>query len=206
MSDRPRRTSRGTTDASPAKEAAEPPAKKAKAEPKGKGKAAKASVFTDLDVLCVNSIRALGAELPTLANSGHPGAPIGMAPIAHVLWTHFMSFDSSDAKWPNRDRFILSNGHACALNYVMLHLLGYNVTKADLKQFRKVGSITPGHPEVGHTDGIEVTTGPLGQVRLALPRFNNPSAVGARRSAYRLVRACGACRVSPTASAWRSLR
>jgi transketolase len=158
MMDRPRRSSRGTTDSSPAKERSEPPTKKAKA-----GKGAKTSVFKDFDVLCVNSIRALGAEMPTLANSGHPGAPIGMAPIAHVLWTHFMAFDSSDAKWPNRDRFILSNGHACALNYAMLHLLGYNVTKADLKQFRKVGSITPGHPEVGHTDGIEVTTGPLGQ-------------------------------------------
>lgn len=88
---------------------------------------------------------------------------MGMAPAAHVLFTRFMKFNPKHSKWYNRDRFVLSNGHACALQYVMLHLLGYNVSMDDLKQFRQLDSITPGHPEVGVTDGIEVTTGPLGQ-------------------------------------------
>lgn len=87
----------------------------------------------------------------------------GMAPVAHVLWSKFMRFSSQNPKWINRDRFVLSNGHACALQYIMLHLCGYKVSMDDLKNFRQIDSITPGHPEVGVTDGIEVTTGPLGQ-------------------------------------------
>jgi transketolase len=111
----------------------------------------------------VNILRCLAAELPTQANSGHPGAPIGCAPMAHVLFTKHMMYDPSNALWPNRDRFVLSNGHACALQYSLLHLTGYDLSLEDLKKFRQLGSRTPGHPERGVTPGIEVTTGPLGQ-------------------------------------------
>ncbi|WWD22119.1 transketolase [Kwoniella shandongensis] len=121
------------------------------------------SSFTDNDVKAVNTIRTLAADVVAKANSGHPGAPMGMAPVAHVLFSRFMKFNSKNPKWINRDRFVLSNGHACALQYILLHLAGYNVTLDDLKAFRQIDSITPGHPEVGVTDGIEVTTGPLGQ-------------------------------------------
>ena len=110
-----------------------------------------------------SAIRALAADVVAKANSGHPGAPMGMAPVAHVLWSKFLRFSSANPKWINRDRFVLSNGHACALQYIMLHLAGYKVSMDDLKSFRQIDSITPGHPEVGVTDGIEVTTGPLGQ-------------------------------------------
>ncbi|KAL6062803.1 Transketolase [Balamuthia mandrillaris] len=134
---------------------------------------------------CVNTIRLLGADQPQIANSGHPGAPMGMAPIAHLLWTEFMNYSPSNDRWFNRDRFILSNGHACALLYSMLHLTGYDLSLDDLKAFRKVDSKTPGHPEANHTPGVEVTTGPLGQgianaVGLAIAeahfaaRFNKP--------------------------------
>eukprot|EP00041_Stephanoeca_diplocostata_P014815 m.279658 g.279658 ORF g.279658 m.279658 type:complete len:685 (-) comp19809_c0_seq1:377-2431(-) len=112
---------------------------------------------------CINTVRIIAAETVQGANSGHPGAPMGCAPMAHVLFSEIMKFSPSNPKWPSRDRFVLSNGHACALQYTMLHLLGYNVTLDDLKNFRQVGSITPGHPEVGITDGVEVSTGPLGQ-------------------------------------------
>ncbi|KAI5452639.1 Transketolase [Naganishia albida] len=115
------------------------------------------------DEKCVNTIRTLAADVVAKANSGHPGAPMGMAPAAHVLWSRFMQANPANPKWYNRDRFVLSNGHACALQYTMLHLLGYKVSMDDLKQFRQLNSITPGHPEVGVTEGVEVTTGPLGQ-------------------------------------------
>ncbi|KAJ6440516.1 transketolase 1 [Purpureocillium lavendulum] len=97
------------------------------------------------------------------ANSGHPGAPMGMAPVAHVLFNKFMKFNPKNPKWLNRDRFVLSNGHGCMLQYALLHLFGYALTIDDLKAFRSVDSITPGHPEAHDTPGIEVTTGPLGQ-------------------------------------------
>lgn len=99
----------------------------------------------------------------TQSNSGHPGAPLGLAPLAHVLWSRVMYGDPKDSLWINRDRFVLSNGHACALQYIMLHLMGYKLSMDDLKQFRQLNSLTPGHPEANHTDGIELTTGPLGQ-------------------------------------------
>jgi transketolase len=117
----------------------------------------------DLDQLCVNTIRFLAVDAVQKANSGHPGAPMGLAPIAYVLWTRHLRFDPHDPHWFNRDRFMLSNGHASMLHYALLHLAGYNLTLDDLKQFRQFGSKTPGHPERGHTPGIEVTTGPLGQ-------------------------------------------
>ncbi|WWD00436.1 transketolase [Kwoniella sp. B9012] len=121
------------------------------------------SGFTQNDQVAINTIRALAADVVGKANSGHPGAPMGMAPVAHVLFSRFMRFNSKNPKWINRDRFVLSNGHACALQYILLHLAGYKVSMDDLKSFRQIDSITPGHPELGVTDGIEVTTGPLGQ-------------------------------------------
>lgn len=115
------------------------------------------------DDIAIATIRTLAVDAVAKANSGHPGAPLGMAPVAHVLFSRFVNANPKNSKWFNRDRFVLSNGHACALQYVLLHLLGYQLSLDDLKAFRQLGSKTPGHPEVGHTDGIEVTTGPLGQ-------------------------------------------
>jgi len=115
------------------------------------------------ELKCINTIRALSADLPQAANSGHPGAAMGCAPMAHVLWSEVMNYSPSQPKWWNRDRFILSNGHMCALLYSMLHLSGYPLTIDDLKKFRRFGSKTPGHPESFETDGVEVCTGPLGQ-------------------------------------------
>ena len=120
-------------------------------------------VSDDLDQLCVNTIRFLAVDAVEKAKSGHPGAPMGLAPIAYVLWTRHLHFDPHDPVWFNRDRFMLSNGHASMLHYALLHLTGYDLSLDDLKQFRQFGSKTPGHPERGDTPGIEVTTGPLGQ-------------------------------------------
>jgi len=114
------------------------------------------------DIVAVNTIRMVAAEMVQKANSGHPGAPIGMAPTAHVLFSEFLKCSAVNPNWFNRDRFVLSNGHACALQYVMLYLTGY-IGMDDLKQFRQLGSITPGHPEGFMTPGVEVCTGPLGQ-------------------------------------------
>jgi transketolase len=118
---------------------------------------------TDIEQLGINVIRGLAMDAPQAANSGHPGTAMALAPLAHVLWTRIMKYDASDPHWPDRDRFILSCGHACILQYSMLYLTGYGLTLDDLRQFRQWGSRTPGHPEVHHTPGIEVTTGPLGQ-------------------------------------------
>ncbi|KAJ9637782.1 Transketolase [Coniosporium apollinis] len=115
------------------------------------------------DELCINTIRLLAVDATFKANSGHPGAPMGMAPISHVLWNKFMTFNPKNPEWVNRDRFVLSNGHGCMLQYALLHLFGYELSMEDIKNFRQVDSITPGHPESHDTPGIEVTTGPLGQ-------------------------------------------
>lgn len=115
------------------------------------------------DAKCINAVRALAADVVQGAKSGHPGAPMGCAPIAHVLWGHEMNYNPKNPNFANRDRFVLSNGHCCALQYSMLHLTGYNLSVDDLKQFRQVNSKTPGHPENEITDGVEVSTGPLGQ-------------------------------------------
>ncbi|SBT79799.1 transketolase, putative [Plasmodium malariae] len=117
----------------------------------------------ELDKKCINEIRMLSAELPLQANSGHQGAPIGCAPIAHILWAYVMNYYNEDTKWINRDRFVLSNGHASALLYTMLYLTEQGLTMEDLKNFRQLESLTPGHPERHITKGVEVTTGPLGQ-------------------------------------------
>ena len=116
-----------------------------------------------LDTLCVNTIRTLAMDMVEAARSGHPGAPMGLAPAGYALFTGLLRHDPRDPAWPDRDRFILSNGHASALLYSLLFLCGYAVTLEDLRQFRQWGSKTPGHPEARHTPGVETTTGPLGQ-------------------------------------------
>lgn len=117
----------------------------------------------DLERLAVNAIRVLSADMVQRANSGHPGLPLGAAPIAYEVWAHQMSHNPSDPDWRNRDRFVLSAGHGSAMLYSLLHLFGYgNLDIEDLKQFRQLGSLTPGHPEYRHTVGVEATTGPLG--------------------------------------------
>ncbi|EQL00694.1 hypothetical protein G6O67_004654 [Ophiocordyceps sinensis] len=119
--------------------------------------------YGEIDQKAINTIRLLAVDATFNSNSGHPGAPMGMAPVAHVLFNKFMKFNPKNPKWLNRDRFVLSNGHGCMLQYAILHLFGYDVTMNDLKAFRSVDSKTPGHPEAHDTPGIEVTTGPLGQ-------------------------------------------
>lgn len=119
--------------------------------------------FNDIEEKAINTARLLAIDAVDKANSGHPGLPMGAAPMAHVLWAHQMKYDPQNPQWPNRDRFVLSAGHGCMLQYAMLYLTGYNLTIDDLKQFRQLNSKTPGHPEYGLLDGIEVTTGPLGQ-------------------------------------------
>jgi transketolase len=116
-----------------------------------------------LDELSIDTLRLLAVDAVQKANSGHPGAPLGCAPIAYLLFHKVMKHNPAHAKWADRDRFVLSNGHASALLYSTLFLSGYKVTLDDLKSFRQWGSRTPGHPEYGHTEGVEVTTGPLGQ-------------------------------------------
>ncbi|TDF92823.1 transketolase [Paenibacillus piri] len=116
-----------------------------------------------IDQLAVDTIRTLSIDATNRANSGHPGLPMGAAPMAYALWAKLLNHNPSNAKWFNRDRFVLSAGHGSALLYSLLHLAGYKVSIEDLKQFRKLNSLTPGHPEFGHTDGVEATTGPLGQ-------------------------------------------
>ena len=140
---------------------------------------------TNIDKLCIDTIRCLAMDAVQKANSGHPGTPMAQAPAAYVLWTKFLRHNPKNAKWPDRDRFILSCGHVSMLLYSLLHLTGYGLTLEDLKNFRQWDSKTPGHPEVGHTTGVETTTGPLGQgvgnaVGMAIAerwladRFNRP--------------------------------
>ncbi len=116
-----------------------------------------------LDELCVNSIRMLSVDAVEKANSGHPGAPMGLAPAAYILWTRFLKHNPRNPSWPDRDRFVLSAGHGSMLLYSLLHLTGYDLPLEEIKNFRQWKSRTPGHPERGMTPGVEVTTGPLGQ-------------------------------------------
>lgn len=115
------------------------------------------------DNLCVNSIRTLAIDMIGKANSGHPGLPLGASPLAYTLWSRHLRFSPECPEWINRDRFVLSAGHGSAMLYAMLHLYGFGLTMDDLKNFRQLGSLTPGHPEYRHTKGVEMTTGPLGQ-------------------------------------------
>ena len=139
----------------------------------------------DVDLLCVNTIRCLAVDAVEAAKSGHPGAPMGLAPVGYTLWQRFLKHNPADPAWPGRDRFVLSAGHASMLLYSLLYLTGYDLELEDLREFRQLGSKTPGHPEHGVTPGVEVTTGPLGQglsmaVGMALgreilgARFNRP--------------------------------
>jgi transketolase len=121
------------------------------------------NINPELDQLCINTIRALTLDAVQKANSGHPGLPLGAAPMAYVLWTRFMRHNPRNPKWDNRDRFLLSAGHGSMLIYSLLHLTGYDLPLEELQNFRQWGSKTPGHPEYGLTPGIEITTGPLGQ-------------------------------------------
>src|SRR6478672_11192018 len=116
-----------------------------------------------LDRLAIDTIRTLSIDGVQQANSGHPGAPMGAAPMAYTLWTRFLRHAPTHPGWPDRDRFVLSAGHASMLLYSLLHLTGYDVSLDDLEHFRQWGSRTPGHPESGLTPGVEATTGPLGQ-------------------------------------------
>jgi transketolase len=156
--------------------------------------AGKAGQSARLDQLCINTIRTLAMDAVQKANSGHPGTPMAIAPVAYTLWQQKLRYDCDDPKWPNRDRFVLSNGHACMLLYALLHLARVRdpaeggrpaVSLDDIRQFRQFGSRCPGHPEYGHTPGVEATTGPLGQgcgdsVGMAIggrwlaSRFNRP--------------------------------
>src|ERR1700745_1753257 len=153
----------------------------------------------DLDKRCIDTIRTLAMDAVEKANSGHAGAPMALAPIAYTLWQQFLRYDPADPLWPNRDRFVLSNGHASMLLYALLHLAGVRrvekgrvtddaaVSLDDIKNFRQLDSVTPGPPEYGRTTGVEATTGPLGQgcgnsVGMAIAsrwlaaRYNRPSA------------------------------
>ncbi|KKB42464.1 transketolase [Bacillus thermotolerans] len=120
-------------------------------------------MFDKVDQLAVNTIRTLSIDAIEKANSGHPGLPMGAAPMAYTLWSRFMNHNPKNSKWFNRDRFVLSAGHGSMLLYSLLHLSGYDLSMEEIKNFRQWGSKTPGHPEYGHTDGVEATTGPLGQ-------------------------------------------
>jgi transketolase len=139
----------------------------------------------DIDLLSINTIRCLAIDAIEAAKSGHPGAPMGLAPVGYALWTRFLRHNPANPDWPGRDRFVLSAGHASMLIYSLLHLSGYDLPLEEIKRFRQLGSATPGHPEFGLTPGVEVTTGPLGQgiamgVGMALARelisarFNRP--------------------------------
>ena len=143
------------------------------------------SSATNIDKLCIDTVRCLSMDAVQKANSGHPGTPMAQAPAAYVLWTKFLKHNPKNSQWADRDRFILSCGHASMLLYSLLHLTGYGTTLEDLKNFRQWDSKTPGHPEFGHTNGVETTTGPLGQgignaVGMAIAehwladRFNRP--------------------------------
>src|ERR671936_2564185 len=121
------------------------------------------SADPSLEQRAINVVRGLAMDAPRQANSGHPGTAMALAPLAHVLWTRILRHDPTAPEWPDRDRFVLSCGHASILLYSLLYLCGYGLTLDDLKAFRQWGSRTPGHPEYGHAPGIETTTGPLGQ-------------------------------------------
>ena len=116
-----------------------------------------------LDQLCIDTIRTLAIDAVQKADCGHPGAPMGLAPVAYWLWEKFLRHNPENPQWPNRDRFVLSGGHASMLLYSLLHLTGYDLPMSELERFRQLGSRTPGHPEYGMTPGVETTTGPLGQ-------------------------------------------
>jgi transketolase len=156
------------------------------------------TVAKSLDQLCVDTIRTLAIDAVQKADSGHPGLPLGAAPMAYVLWQNHLKHNPANPKWADRDRFVLSAGHGCMLLYCLLYLTGYDLTMEDLKSFRQWGSRTPGHPEFRHTPGVEATTGPLGQgtanaigmaiaERVLANRFNRPGHEIANHRTFALV-------------------
>jgi len=152
--------------------------------------------FSEIDHRSIAVVKGLAMDAPHAAKSGHQGTAMALAPLAHVLWTRIMTYDAKDPIWPNRDRFILSAGHASILLYSMLHLTGYGLSLEDLKQFRQLGSLTPGHPERGHTAGVEVTTGPLGQgfangVGMAIAERNLRARLGSEICDHNIWVVCG---------------
>ena len=122
-----------------------------------------ATLTTDQDTAAINLIRGFAMDAPLYSKSGHQGTAMALAPLGHVLYSRIMKHDPGNPHWPDRDRFVLSNGHASILQYSLLYLNGYGLELDDIKAFRQWESRTPGHPEAGHTAGVEVTTGPLGQ-------------------------------------------
>ncbi|HQE99676.1 MAG TPA: transketolase, partial [Anaerolineae bacterium] len=151
-----------------------------------------------LQDLCINTLRFLSADAVQQANSGHPGLPMGAAPLAYAIWAHHLRHNPAHPAWPNRDRFILSGGHGSMLLYSLLHLTGYALPLEELQRFRQWGSLTPGHPEYGLTPGVETTTGPLGQgfangVGMAIAeahlaqRFNRPGHTVIDHTIYAIV-------------------
>jgi transketolase len=154
---------------------------------------------SDTDTLCVNTVRALAMDAIQKANSGHPGAPMGLAPAAYVLFTRIMKHNPKNPDWLDRDRFVLSGGHASMLLYSLLYLTGYGLSLDDIKSFRQMGSRTPGHPEFGQTPGIETTTGPLGQ------GFANAVGMAIRRASPGSCfqpQGCGNCRPQYLRDVW----
>jgi transketolase len=156
------------------------------------------AAFTDLDTLCINTIRTLSIDVIQKADSGHPGLPLGAAPMAYVLWQKHLKHCPTAPHWADRDRFVLSAGHGSMLLYSLLHLTGYPLSKEEVLNFRQWGSKTPGHPEFGHTPGVEATTGPLGQghanavgmaiaERALAARFNQPGHTVVDHHTYFLV-------------------
>lgn len=155
-------------------------------------------MFSKLDQQCIDTLRFLSVDMVQKADSGHPGLPLGAAPMAYVLWTRWLTFNPRNPQWPDRDRFVLSAGHGSALLYSLLHLCGYELALEEIKRFRQWGSKTPGHPERGHTPGVETTTGPLGQglanaVGMAMAeaqlaaRYNRPGHLAVDHHTFALV-------------------
>jgi transketolase len=120
-------------------------------------------ISKSIEQLAIDTIRTLSIDAIDKANSGHPGMPMGSAPMAYEPWTKFMNHNPANPQWINRDRFVLSAGHGSMLLYSLLHLFGYELSMEEIQSFRQFGSKTPGHPEYGHTPGVDATTGPLGQ-------------------------------------------
>ena len=143
--------------------------------------------FDQADTLAINTIRMLAVDATAKANSGHPGMPMGMAAVGHVLWSRHLKHSPSNPHWTDRDRFVLSAGHGSMLIYALLHLHGYNLSLEEIKNFRQWGSKTPGHPEYGHTEGVETTTGPLGQGIATATGFAMGEAIMAARFGKELV-------------------
>ena len=142
----------------------------------------------ELDQLCINTIRTLSLDAVQKANSGHPGLPLGAAPMAYVLWTRFLKHNPKNPKWENRDRFLLSAGHGSMLLYSLLYLTGYDLSLDELKNFRQWGSKTPGHPEYGLTPGVEITTGHWARGLLTVSEWRWALPISPRSSTFRSFR------------------